>query len=176
MSSMIRCRNLTSCYLTDDASDIDIRRACYQAFLADVEPKAEVILTKYSMLRQLQGVKKQTNAERKACFRKFCKKIQDQVSSDARDSLRRLLTSSTIHRSTHMRLCMDSILCLFAREASRTQTADLGLYMSRSKPRVYVIHLPSLSLILINQDLKFFESRCRANLNTILSHLKAHVL
>ena len=82
IASTRRCHNLTSFYLTDGASDIDIRRACYQAFLADVEPKAQEILMKYSMLQQIQGGKKQTNAEQKSCFRKFCKKIQDQVSSD----------------------------------------------------------------------------------------------
>ena len=65
--------------LSDDASDVDIRRACYKAFLTDVEPKAQEILEKYVLLQQLRGGKKQTNAEQKAEFRKFFKKLKDQV-------------------------------------------------------------------------------------------------
>ncbi|EJF60373.1 hypothetical protein DICSQDRAFT_171095 [Dichomitus squalens LYAD-421 SS1] len=121
----------------EGASDTDIRRACYRAFLANMEPKAHEILTKYSTLRQIQAGKRQTNAERKAQFRKFQKKLQDHI--DAFESL---------HGFRAAFVCAGSI-----------PNSDGGL------GAVYESKLAT----------GFFESRCRANPNTILSHFKVQV-
>lgn len=65
--------------MPDDATDVDVRRLCYEAFLAAVEPKAHEILEKHRTLQLIKDGKKQTNAERKAYFHKTFKKLKEMV-------------------------------------------------------------------------------------------------